>query len=155
MFTKKIPLFKAFGIPIGIDASWFIILVLVTWSLAAGLFPQKYEELGTTSYWVMGLVGAVGLFVSIILHELGHAVTAQHYGLKIRGITLFIFGGVAEMQDEPPTAASEFFVAIAGPVVSVLLAILASIGLPSGRQRAASARPRISPPGSAAASACF
>lgn len=129
MLTKKIPLFRAFGIPIGIDASWFIILILVTWSLAAGLFPDQYEGMNTSTYWIMGLVGAVGLFFSIILHELGHALTAQQYGLHIRGITLFIFGGVAEMQDEPPTPASEFLVAVAGPVVSVVLAILAYIGL--------------------------
>jgi len=70
----------------------------------------------------MGAAGAVGLFVSILLHEFGHAIVARRYGMSMKGITLFIFGGVAEMDHEPPSAKIEFLVAIAGPIVSVLIA---------------------------------
>lgn len=110
------------GIPIRLHLSWFVVLALVTWSLATGWFPQKYPELGVETYWVMGVVGAVGLFVSIVLHELGHAFTARRLGLPMGGITLFIFGGVAEMQAEPPDPRTELMVAVAGPIVSVAIA---------------------------------
>jgi len=115
-------LFSLFGFEVRLDASWIIIAVLVTWSLAAGFFPNFYEGLGATTYWVMGVAGAIGLFASIVLHEFGHSVVARGYGLPMNGITLFIFGGVAEMNDEPPSPKAEFWVAVAGPIVSIILA---------------------------------
>ncbi len=123
MFTKKIKILKLFGIPIYLDLSWFLIVLLITWSLASNVFPQFYEELSTSTYWLMGLAGALGLFVSILAHELGHSLVAREFNVPMRGITLFIFGGVAEMTEEPPSAKAEFFVAIAGPVVSVAIAV--------------------------------
>lgn len=122
MFTKRIKILDLLGFPIFLDLSWFIIVILITWSLATNLFPQFYEELADSTYWWMGLAGALGLFVSILAHELGHAVVARRFDLPMRGITLFIFGGVAEMTREPPSAKAEFFVAIAGPIVSVVIA---------------------------------
>lgn len=122
MFGPRIDLFKVFGFKIRLDWTWFIIALLVTWSLAAGYFPENYESLQTATYWIMGAVGAIGLFASIVLHEIGHAAVARYHGMNIRGITLFVFGGVAEMSDEPPTPRAEFQVAAAGPLVSVLLA---------------------------------
>ncbi len=124
MFTKRIKLFNLLGFPIYIDLSWFIIVVLITWSLATNVFPGFYEGLSSGTYWWMGLAGALGLFVSILAHELGHSVVARHYEVPMRGITLFIFGGVAEMSREPPSAKAEFFVAIAGPIVSVAIAVV-------------------------------
>ncbi|MEX2671120.1 MAG: site-2 protease family protein [Phycisphaeraceae bacterium] len=132
MFTRAFELFKMFGIPIRIDLSWFIIAILVTWSLAVSLFPQLAadiypevaEQLTPTAYWTMGVLGALGLFASVLLHELGHALEARRHGVEMRAITLFIFGGVAEMGSEPPTAKAEFLVAIAGPAVSLILAVL-------------------------------
>jgi Zn-dependent protease/predicted transcriptional regulator len=124
MFTRRIKVFDLLGFPIYLDLSWFIIVLLITWSLAANVFPGYYEGLATWTYWIMGLSGALGLFVSILAHELGHSVVARRFNLPMRGITLFIFGGVAEMTDEPPSAKSEFFVAIAGPIVSVVIAIV-------------------------------
>lgn len=121
MFDKKIPLFKLFGFHVGIDLSWFILAVLITWSLATGLFPFYFEGLSTQQYWIMGILGAVGLFVSIVFHEFCHSLVARRYDLPMRGITLFIFGGVAEMHDEPQTPGAEFFMAIAGPISSVVL----------------------------------
>lgn len=137
MFTKKIKIIELFGFPIYLDLSWFVIVLLITWSLASSVFPQFYQELATSTYWLMGLAGALGLFLSILLHELGHSLVAREFNVPMRGITLFIFGGVAEMTEEPPSAKAEFFVAIAGPIVSVaiaigcyLLAILGSSFLP-------------------------
>ena len=124
MFGKPITLFKLFGFDIKIDVSWVFIALLITWSLATSYFPAKFPNLPQNSYWYMGTVGALGLFVSILLHELGHSVVARKYGIPIKGVTLFIFGGVSEMEDEPPTAKSEFLMAVAGPVVSFLIAII-------------------------------
>lgn len=123
MFGKPITLFKLLGVAIRIDLSWVFLALLIAWSLARQYFPYRYQGLSTESYWAMGAGGALGLFVSILLHELGHSVIARRYGIPIRGITLFVFGGVAEMEGEPPTAHSEFWMAIAGPIVSVLIAL--------------------------------
>ncbi len=94
-----------------------------------GFFPLIAPGLTTASYWWMGLGGALGLFVCVLLHELGHALVARRYGLEMGGITLFIFGGVAEMNDEPPSAEAEFFVAIGGPIVTLALVVLFAVGL--------------------------
>jgi len=121
MFGRRIRLFSIFGFEINIDASWIIIAVLITWSLAAGVFPLFFKGLSQSVYWIMGAVGAIGLFASIVFHELCHSLVARRFGLPMRGITLFIFGGVAEMEDEPPSAKAEFFIAIAGPLSSIFL----------------------------------
>ena len=123
MFGPSFPLFKLFGFQVKVDLSWFIIAVLITWSLADGVFPYYFPNLAPASLWVMGVAGALGLFLSIVLHELGHSVVAERQGLPMRGITLFIFGGVAEMSGEPPSAKAEFLLAIAGPIVSLLLGL--------------------------------
>lgn len=125
MFGNRIRLFRVAGIDISADLSWFVVLALVTWQLAT-FFPTPEggaPGLPQPAYWAMGLIAALLLFASIVLHELGHALTARRLGVPIRGITLFIFGGVAEMADEPPTARAEFLVAVAGPLVSVALGV--------------------------------
>jgi Zn-dependent protease/predicted transcriptional regulator len=124
VFGRTFKLFTVWGFSVGIDASWFIIAILVAWSLAAGLFPFQFPGLDAQTYWAMGVIGAVTLFACIVAHELAHAKAAQRFGLQIKGITLFIFGGVAEMAEEPPTAHSEFVVAIAGPLASIALGIV-------------------------------
>ena len=121
MFGKRINLFKLLGFEVRVDLSWIVIAVLVTWSLSKGLFPFQYKGLSPANYWTMGVIGALGLFASIIFHELSHSLIARRYGLPMKGITLFIFGGVAEMDDEPPNSKAEFMMAIAGPVASVLI----------------------------------
>ncbi|HEX5077922.1 MAG TPA: site-2 protease family protein [Geminicoccaceae bacterium] len=122
MFGRSIPLFRLAGFRVGLDWSWLILAVLVTWTLSVGVFPSYYPGLTPGSYWSMGVVAALGLFASIILHELAHSLVARRYHLPIRGITLFIFGGVAEMEREPDRPAVEFLVAIAGPIASFLIA---------------------------------
>ncbi len=122
MFGKSIKLFKMFGFTVRIDLSWLIILALVVWSLAGAVFPNWYPDLSWEAHLVMGLIAAFGLFASIIFHELCHSLVARRYGLPMKGITLFMFGGVAEMGDEPPSAKAEFLMAIAGPAASVVVA---------------------------------
>ena len=121
---KKIEIARISGIPIKLDLSWFIILAFITWTLASGYFPSKYPELDKFTYLVMGLLSALLLFVSVLLHELSHSLVARRHNIPIRGITLFIFGGIAEMDQEPPTARSEILMAAAGPLCSGILALL-------------------------------
>ena len=123
MLQKKIKIFTLFGFEVGIDPSWIIIAVLVVWSLSSGVFSGLYPDLARKWHWVMGVVGAVGLFLSIIFHEFWHSLVARQYGLPMKGITLFIFGGVAEMDKDPDSPKAEFMMAVAGPVSSLVLAL--------------------------------
>jgi Zn-dependent protease/CBS domain-containing protein len=122
MFGKGVKLFTLLGFEIRMDWSWLIIAVLLTWSLASGVFPHYYPGLTPATYFWMGVVGTLGLFFSVVLHELGHSLVARRFGVPMRSITLFIFGGVAQMGKEPPSPGAEFFTAIGGPAVSLLLA---------------------------------
>lgn len=133
MFGRRVKLFTLLGFEVKIDVSWLIIAALVVWSLAEGVFPALREGLSARAYWIMGAAGAVGLFASIVFHELSHSLVARRFGMPMKGITLFVFGGVAEMQDEPPSPKAEFFMAIAGPAASiaaggVLLVLAALVG---------------------------
>jgi Zn-dependent protease len=110
------------GIPISLDYSWFLIFALLTWSLASGYYPSEFKDWSTSLYWATGAATAIMLFVSVVLHELGHSFVAQRFGIKVRSIRLFIFGGVAEIAAEPPSARIEFLIAVAGPAVSFALA---------------------------------
>jgi Zn-dependent protease/CBS domain-containing protein len=136
MYGKGIPLFKLLGFEVKIELSWLILAGLIIWSLAGNIFPADVGGLSQGAYLWMGVAGALGLFASIIFHELCHSLIARRYGLPIRGITLFIFGGVAEMEDEPPNPRSEFLMALAGPVSSTLLAsgfyLLSRLGVAGG-----------------------
>lgn len=124
MFGRKLNFATIAGIKIGIDFTWFFIAILLTWSLADGFFPYLYPNLPVSAYWLMGFIGMLGLFVCVVLHELGHSLVAKHYKLPVEQITLFVFGGVSEIKKEPPTPKIEFLMAIAGPAVSVALGVL-------------------------------
>jgi Zn-dependent protease len=121
MPRQNIPLGKILGIPIGLDYSWFLIFVLMTWSLSTTYYPAQFHGWPPFRYWILGGLTSVLFFSSILLHELGHSVVALRYKIPVRSITLFIFGGVAQIADEPPSALSEFLIAIAGPLVSLSL----------------------------------
>ena len=121
MFGKRFRLFKLLGFQVQLDVSWLIIAVLVTWTLAVGVFPHRFPGLTPATYWIMGAVGACGLFASIVFHEFAHSLVARQFGIEMSGITLFVFGGVAEMKEEPRSPKAEFFMAIAGPLSSVVL----------------------------------
>ena len=124
MTRHNIPLGRIFGIPIGLDYSWFVIFALLTWMLASNYYPAEFKDWPPLLYWFMGAVTAVMLFVSVLLHELGHSVVALRYKIPVRSITLFLFGGVAQIGAEPPSAIAEFLIASAGPLVSLILAVL-------------------------------
>lgn len=122
MPQHNIPLGKILGIQIGLDYSWFVIFVLLTWMLAGSYYPGEFKNWSPLLYWLTGAVTAIMLFVSVLLHELGHSVVALWYKIPVRSITLFLFGGVAQIGSEPPSAIAELLIAIAGPLVSLVLA---------------------------------
>src|SRR5688572_11515198 len=124
MFGKRMPLFRIAGLDIRLDPSWTLLLILVCWSLALGYFPANYPKLSSFTWWMMGIVGAVGLVASILIHEISHSLMARRYGISIRGITLFLFGGMAELGSEPERPRHEFAMAIVGPVVSAIIGIV-------------------------------
>jgi Zn-dependent protease/CBS domain-containing protein len=123
MNRYTIPLGRILGIPIGLDYSWFLIFGLITWTMAVGYYPAEFKNWPTVQYWIVAAVTAIMLFVSVLLHELGHSVVAMHYKIRVRSITLFIFGGISQIGTEPTTAMAQFWISIAGPAVSFALAI--------------------------------
>jgi Zn-dependent protease len=112
------------GIPIRVHFSWLIVFGLITWSLASRFFPEAAPDLPIIYYWIKGGLAAVLLFASVAFHELAHSFVAKQYQLSIEGITLFIFGGVAQMKGEPPSPKAEFWIAAAGPFSSFFLSAL-------------------------------
>jgi Zn-dependent protease len=131
MTRHYVPLTRIFGISIGLDYSWFLIFVLFTWALARSYYPAAYPAWSRAEDWIMGAVTALMLFVCVLLHELGHAVVAMRYKIPVRRITLFIFGGVSQIEGEPPSAVAEFWIALAGPAVSGALAVLFALLRPA------------------------
>ena len=119
---RQFRLFRLFGFEVKLDVSWLLLGLLISWSLGAGYFPVHYPDLPTATYAWMGISVAIGVLFSIVIHEFAHSVIARQFGMPIHGITLFIFGGVAEMGEEPPSPRAEFMMAIAGPVASFALA---------------------------------
>ncbi len=125
------------GIRIGLNWSWAIVLALIVWSLADAVFPAQDPGLSRAAYAGMAVAAALLFFVSLLLHEFGHALQARREGLEIEGITLWLFGGVAQFKGEFPSARAELRIALAGPAVtlaigSVLIALAALAHLPSG-----------------------
>ncbi|OGW48298.1 MAG: hypothetical protein A2V62_01650 [Nitrospirae bacterium RBG_19FT_COMBO_58_9] len=114
---------RVLGIPIHVHASWFVVFLFVTWTLATGYLPETLPGLSAPRYWGMGGIASLLLFLSVLLHELGHSYVALRYQIPIRQITLFIFGGMAHMGKEPPTPRAEFLIAMAGPLVSLILGV--------------------------------
>lgn len=122
MFSNAVKLFTIDTFEIKLDPSWLIIAALITWSLSQHYFPDALPGASATAYMVMAIVAMLGLFASLLLHELAHSVVAKSYGVAIKSITLFLFGGVAEMGKEPPSATAELWIALAGPALSLALA---------------------------------
>lgn len=123
MNRQSISLGRILGIPITLDLSWFLVFALLTWSLATSVLPAEFGRWPVMQYWIVGTATALMMFVSVLLHELGHSMVARRYRIAVRRITLFFFGGVAEIGSEPPSAVAEFWIALAGPAVSLALAI--------------------------------
>jgi Zn-dependent protease/predicted transcriptional regulator len=121
MLKTSFTIFRAFGIPVEINVTWFIIFALVSWSLVTLYFPSNYPDMSVASYWVMGVAAALMLFASVVLHELSHSYVARLHGVPIRRITLFLFGGVSQMERETERPETEMKIAIAGPAMSFAL----------------------------------
>lgn len=115
-------LMRIAGIDIGIHYTWILIFVLLSWSLAQGFFPQLYPEWDTVTYWITGVVAALLLFGSVLLHELAHSLVARARGMTVNSITLFIFGGVSNLEEEPEKPKIELAMSIVGPLASLALA---------------------------------
>jgi Zn-dependent protease/CBS domain-containing protein len=123
MFSGGIPIGRFFGITVKLHWSWFIIVFLITWMLATDYFPsiQEYENWSTATRWVLGLVTSILFFGSVLAHELAHSLVAKADGLKVSAITLFFFGGVSQLTEEPKSPGKEFRMAMAGPGTSLVI----------------------------------
>src|SRR5919197_1525129 len=111
------------GIRIGVNWSWLVVFALIVWTLESGIFPSQNPGLSHGTYVAMAIVAAIAFFVSLLLHELGHALEARREGMEIEGITLWLFGGVAQFRGTFPSAGAEFRIAAAGPLVSLGLGL--------------------------------
>jgi Zn-dependent protease/predicted transcriptional regulator len=123
VLREGIPLGKLFGISIKLHYSWFIIFILVTWSLTSFYFPDVFPNWDMSTSIVAGIITSLLFFGSVLAHELMHSIVAQKLGIPVHSITLFIFGGVAHMKEEPKTPEDEFRIALAGPLTSLALSL--------------------------------
>jgi Zn-dependent protease len=117
-------IFRIAGIPVRVDYSWLLAFALISWSLSAGYFPEVLPDLSRRGAWAHGMAAAILLFVSVFLHELSHALLARHHHVRVSGIRLHLFGGVSELEAEPPTPRAELMIAVVGPLTSFVLAAL-------------------------------
>jgi Zn-dependent protease/predicted transcriptional regulator len=124
VFFRRVTLFHCFGFPVRADGSWLFLSVLICWTLINKHFPVIYAGHSPQVYQWMGFAAICGIFASIIAHEVAHAIVAEHYQMPIESITLFIFGGVAVMKGDPSSPKGEFLMAIAGPIMSVIMGLL-------------------------------
>lgn len=119
---------RIFGIPVRIHISWLLVFVLVTWGLAGQYFPDRYPDWSAAWYWLIGVTTSLLFFASVLVHEFAHSLVSMATGVPVKDITLFIFGGAAQITSEPKSALNEFLMAIAGPMTSIALAILFGVG---------------------------
>lgn len=124
MFESSWQIGKIAGIPIRVHFSWFVVFGLITWALATQYFPQVAPELPQITNWLRGAIAALLLFLSVTIHELSHSFVAKRYNIPITNITLFIFGGVAQMKKEPGSPKAELNMALAGPFSSYALGLI-------------------------------
>lgn len=122
--AQSMKVLRLFGIDVRLHYSWWFIFILLSWSLATAYFPEFYQGASTMTYWFMGLSASALLFISVLLHELSHALVARAKKIKVESITLFFFGGVAGITKEDMKPSSEFLMAIAGPLFSLLLGVI-------------------------------
>lgn len=121
--TQKLEIFRIWGIPVCLDPSWFVIFFLYTSTIAVIYLPRVAPTFSKPTYWLLGIITSLLVFLSILIHELGHSLAARQENIKINNITLHIFGGLASLEHEPKTPVAELRVAAAGPIASFLLAL--------------------------------
>lgn len=124
---RGVRLGKILGFEISIDWSWLLIFFLVVFTLASGYFPSLRHHFDAPTNWMLGVAAALLLFASVLVHELSHSIVARRFGIEVKGITLFIFGGVSQTTEEPRSATEEFWMSIVGPVTSFALAVFFGI----------------------------
>lgn len=124
MKPRSLDLFSLGAVRIAVDASWLFVFALVTASLAAGYLPARHPGYGALAYWGVGLLVALLFFASILAHELSHAWVSNHLGVRVQRITLFLFGGLAHLESEPRDPATDFKIAVAGPLMSLWLGLI-------------------------------
>lgn len=124
MGLRSVRIGRLAGIPIGIQPLWLVIVVLIAWSLGDAYYPEAVKGISPPAAYALGLVSALLLFASILLHELGHAIVARRHGVAIEEIDLWLLGGVARMRNQPRTAGDELRFALAGPAVTLVIAIV-------------------------------
>ena len=122
--NSNVKLGRLYGVPVGLHWSWFLIFILLSWSLANGVYAPQFPTQSPALHWGLGVTTSVLLFASVLAHEFGHALVSIRNGIPVERITLFIFGGVAQISQEPQSPGVEFRIAIAGPLVSLALAII-------------------------------
>ncbi|MCL5985164.1 MAG: M50 family metallopeptidase, partial [Actinobacteria bacterium] len=123
LFRSSVRLFKIFGIEVGLNYSWFIIFALITYTLTTSFFPTSLPNASIPIYIVLGIITSILFFFSVLFHELSHSLVARKNGIPIDKISLFVFGGVAQMTKEPDTPKAELLMAIAGPLSSFVLGV--------------------------------
>lgn len=122
MFKSAFNLIELFGFRIRIDPSWFLLAALIIWALTTAYFPENLPNHSNIDYLALSIVAMLGMFISLLIHELSHSLVARLYGIEVKNITLFVFGGLAELEEETETPKSEFWIAIVGPLSSLVLA---------------------------------
>ena len=131
MFGKSLAFARIWGSPLRVDVSWLPVSALAAWTMARAVAPARQPDLTTAGWWAMGAAGALALFASVLAHELGHLYCALRLGVDPQTVTLYPFGGIAELA-EPPHARAELAIAVAGPAASVALALFGWGLLPLG-----------------------
>jgi Zn-dependent protease/predicted transcriptional regulator len=121
MQWKGVRIFKLGGIQVIVDYSWFVIFLLVVYTMAESYFPEVQRDFTAMQYWIMGMIAATLFFISVLLHELAHSFVALRQGIQVTTIRLFIFGGLSQVSSEPESGRHEFLIALAGPAVSLML----------------------------------
>lgn len=122
--VKPLRIGKIFGIDIIIDSSWFIIFIIVIWSLATSYFPRAIPGQSSVLYWLLGVLASLMLFTSVLAHELAHSLVARRFKISVKKITLLLLGGIAWMEENPKSPKAEFLIAAAGPFASIFLAAI-------------------------------
>lgn len=123
MGMRSFPIGRLAGIPIGVQPLWLLIVVLIAWSLGAVYYPEEVPGIAPAAAYALGLLSTLLLFASILLHELGHSVVARRHGVEIEEIDLWLLGGVARMRGYPKAAGDELRFALAGPAVTLAIAL--------------------------------